>query len=52
MKITFIGGGAMAEAMLSAILNKGLSKPEEITVGDIKEERLQYLKQKYHINKN
>lgn len=48
MKITFIGGGAMAEAMLSAILGKGLSKPEDITVSDIKQERLNYLKQKYN----
>jgi len=46
-KIAFIGGGAMGEAMLSAILNKGLSTPENVWVSDIKEERRQYLEQKY-----
>jgi len=50
MKIAFIGGGNMAEAMISAILNKGLSSPKSITVSDIKEERLQHLKQTYRVN--
>ena len=45
-KIAFIGGGAMGEAMLSAVLNKGLSMPEAVWVSDIKEERRQHLKQK------
>lgn len=45
-KIAFIGGGAMGEAMLSAVLNKGLSTPEAVWVSDIKEERRQHLKQK------
>ncbi len=49
MKIAFIGGGAMGEAMLSAVLNKGLSMPEAIWVSDIKEERRQHLKQKYGV---
>lgn len=47
LKIVFIGGGAMGEAMLSAILNKGLSTPKNVWVSDIKEERRQYLEQKY-----
>ena len=47
MKIAFIGGGAMGEAMLSAILSKGLSTPNNVWVSDIKEERRQYLEQKY-----
>ena len=46
MKIAFIGGGAMGEAMLSAILNKKLSTPEAVCVSDIREERRQYLEQK------
>ena len=50
MKITFIGGGAMGEAMLSAILDNNLSSPQDITVSDINETRLQHLKQKYGVN--
>ncbi len=50
MKITFIGGGAMGEAMLSAILDKGLSKPQAISVSDINETRRQHLGQKYGVN--
>jgi len=46
MKITFIGGGAMGEAILSAILKKKLSTPEAICVSDINESRLKYLEQK------
>lgn len=49
MKIVFIGGGAMGEAMLSAILDRGLSTPENIWVSDIKEERRRHLEQKYSV---
>ena len=50
MKIAFIGGGNMGEAILSAILAKGLSSPEAITVSDISQTRLQYLRQKYTVS--
>ncbi|MFC1941079.1 pyrroline-5-carboxylate reductase [Chloroflexota bacterium] len=49
MKITFIGGGNMGEAMLSAILDKGLSQPQDISVSDVSEIRRQYLEQKYDV---
>lgn len=49
IKIAFIGGGTMGEAILSAILGKGLSTPEAIWVSDIKGERRQYLKDKYGV---
>jgi pyrroline-5-carboxylate reductase len=49
MKISFIGGGNMAEAMLSAILSKGLSAPEDVSVSDVNQMRLDHLKQKYGI---
>ena len=49
MKIAFIGGGNMGEAILAAILNKGLSIPEDICVSDIKDVRRQQLEQKYGI---
>jgi len=49
MKIAFIGGGNMGEAMLAAVLEKGLAKPEAIIVSDIAEARLKYLRQKYSV---
>jgi pyrroline-5-carboxylate reductase len=49
MKIAFIGGGNMGEAMLSAILGRKLSLPRSISVSDISEARRQYLEQKYGV---
>ncbi len=39
----------MGEAMLSAILDKGLSLPESISISDITKARRQYLEQKYSV---
>ena len=50
LKIAFIGGGAMGEAILSAVLNRGLSTPQAIRVSDAKEERRQHLKQTYGVS--
>ena len=49
MKIAFIGGGVMGEAMLSAILDKGLSPPQAIAVSDADETRRSYLERKYGV---
>jgi len=49
MKIAFIGGGNMGEAMLSAILDKRLSTPQSIFVSDISDSRLKQLEQKYGV---
>ena len=49
MKIAFIGGGVMGEAMLSAILDKGLSLPQAISVSDVNQARCQHLGQKYAV---
>jgi pyrroline-5-carboxylate reductase len=49
MKIAFIGGGNMGEAMLSVVLGKGLSTPQAIIVSDIAEARLRHLEQKYGV---
>ena len=49
MNIAFIGGGNMGEAMLAAILDKGLSRPQAISVSDTSEARRQYLEQKYGV---
>jgi len=49
MKIAFIGGGNMGEAMLSAILEKGLGLPQDIVVSDVDESRRQHVQQKHHV---
>jgi pyrroline-5-carboxylate reductase len=49
MKIAFIGGGNMGEAMLAALLEKGLSTPQDVAVSDISEGRRSYLKEKYSV---
>jgi pyrroline-5-carboxylate reductase len=49
MQIAFIGGGNMGEAMLAAVLEKGLSTPEAVGVGEVREERRNYLKKKYGV---
>lgn len=49
MKIAFIGGGNMGEAMLSAILSKELSSAQDVSVSDIDETRRQYLERKYSV---
>jgi len=49
IKIAFIGGGNMGEAILSAVLDKHLATVQSITVSDVSPERRQYLKQEYNI---
>jgi len=49
VKIGFIGGGAMGEAILSAILNKGIGTPRDVTVSDIDQTRCQHLRHKYGV---
>jgi pyrroline-5-carboxylate reductase len=38
MKISFIGGGNMGRAMISAIIDKCLAEPEDITVAEVRED--------------
>jgi pyrroline-5-carboxylate reductase len=49
MKIAFIGGGNMGEAILGALLGKKLCKPADISVSDISGPRRDYLKKQYGI---
>jgi pyrroline-5-carboxylate reductase len=49
IKIAFIGGGKMGEAMLAAVLEKKLAAPAGISVSDISESRRRYLKEQYGI---
>ncbi len=50
MKIAFIGGGNMGEAIIKALLKKKLGKPADIAVSDISVSRRQYLKKQYKTN--
>lgn len=43
MKIAFIGGGLMAEAMLRGILHRGVALPKEVWIGEPVETRRDYL---------
>lgn len=47
--IGFIGGGAMAEAIVSGVLKAGLLAPEQIYVADHKAERCAYLTDTYGV---
>ncbi len=47
--ITFIGGGVMAETMITAIIRKGVAQPGEITVGEIDAARRDHLSEKHGV---
>lgn len=49
MKIAFIGGGNMAEAIISAVLEKKRAIASAVTVADISQERLNFLSRQYGI---
>ena len=49
MKIVFIGGGNMGEAMLAAVLNKGLATAPALSVSDVSESRHQHIEQEYGV---
>ena len=48
-KISFVGGGRMAEALISGVLSSGGYKAEQIYVADPDTARLDHLKQQYGI---
>ena len=50
-KIAFIGGGAMAKAIIKGILGCGLIAPEMITVGEPTEAHAQSLREAYGVRK-
>jgi len=49
MRVTFIGGGVMAEAMIRGILDRGLAEASDIVASDISAERRSYLNKKYGV---
>jgi len=48
LKISFIGGGNMAEALLSGLIRSGHA-PEQLTITDVRTDRLDELKQAYGV---
>ena len=49
MRISFIGGGTMGEAIIKSLLAKKVTSPEEIIVSDISQPRREYLTKTYSI---
>ena len=49
MKLGIVGGGKMAEAIIIGVFSKKLFKPEEIMVGEISQERKEYLTNKFSV---
>ena len=49
-KVGFIGGGFMGEALLSGLIAGSFCKPEDITVTDVRDERLKELRELYKVN--
>jgi pyrroline-5-carboxylate reductase len=49
MKISFIGGGTMGEAIMSALIENGICTAGEVSVSDVSPERRSYLAGKYGV---
>ena len=49
MKLAFIGGGFMAEAMIGGVLSKGVASGEGISVGELLDERRRVLQERYGV---
>ncbi|MGB8698347.1 MAG: pyrroline-5-carboxylate reductase [Thermosynechococcaceae cyanobacterium] len=48
-QLGFIGGGVMAEAILSRLLAQGIYLPSTVVVSDVSSDRLGYLQQTYQV---
>ncbi len=49
-QVGFIGGGAMAEALIRGILEARLVTPSQLTVSDVSKERLDYLRSTFMVS--
>ena len=49
MKLGIVGGGAMGEAITSAVLKAGLATPDGVTIADVATKRLEFLSQTYGV---
>jgi pyrroline-5-carboxylate reductase len=50
MRIAFIGGGVMGEAIIGSLLAKGVASAGDIAVSDIASSRLDYLSERYGVS--
>ena len=50
MRLAFIGGGTMAEAILGGVLAADLAQPGEVAVGEPIPQRRDYLSERYGVN--
>ncbi|BCS98972.1 pyrroline-5-carboxylate reductase [Desulfoluna limicola] len=50
VRIGFIGAGNMAEAMAGALISSGKMQSRQLTLCDIREDRLSYLKTQYNVH--
>lgn len=49
MRLGFVGGGFMGEAMVNAVLRDGLAAPDAVAVCDVSEERRRHLQAEYGV---
>ena len=49
MKLSFIGGGTMAEAIIGGVLSKGIAGREDVSVGEYLEARCHVLHERYGV---
>ena len=49
MRIGFIGGGVMGEAMVKSVLAKGVAAPADITVSDVSQSRRDTMNERYGV---
>jgi len=50
MRIAFIGGGAMGEAMIKCLLTKKVAVPHDVVVSDVSPSRREWLSKKYGVS--
>jgi pyrroline-5-carboxylate reductase len=50
MKLAFIGGGTMAEAILGGVLAAKVAEPDAITIGEPRPDRCRFLSDKYGVH--
>ena len=49
MKLAFIGGGTMAEAMVKRLISEGVATPGQVNVVDVARARRELLKERYRV---
>jgi len=50
MRIAFIGGGVMGEAMVKCLLDKDIAKPADVVISDVSPPRRELLNKKYGVS--